>query len=84
MMIDEFQPTLKQLLAFQDRNGLSILLTPDEIKEYIRMPEFRRIYVPAELQPYEEYHTVRLIFEIDGREERLQVEIRPQGRAEGG
>ena len=81
MMIDEFQPTLQQLLAFQSRNGLSVLLTPDEVKEYISFPEFRRMYVPAELQPYEEYQTVRLIFEIDGREERLQVEIMPQTRA---
>lgn len=81
MMIDEFQPTLKQLLAFQSRNGLSVLLTPDEVKEYISYPEFRRMYVPAELQPYEKYQTLRLIFEIDGREERLQVEIMPQARA---
>ena len=81
MMIDEFQPTIKQLLAFQDRNGLNILLTQDELKEYITAREYRRMYVPAELQPYDEYHTVRLIFEIDGREERLQVEIMPQARA---
>ena len=79
-MCDEFRPTLQQLLAFQCRNGLSILLTPDEIKEYISMPEFRRMYVPAELQPYEEYQTFRLIFEIDGREERLQVEVMPTAR----
>lgn len=81
MMCDEFRPTLQQLLAFQSRYGLSVLLTPDEVKEYISMPEFRRMYVPAELQPYEEYQTVRLIFEIDGREERLQVEIMPRARA---
>ena len=81
MMRDEFQPTLRQLLAFQSRNRLSVLLTPDEVKEYASFPEFRRMYVPAELQPYKEYHTVRLIFEIDGREERLQVEIMPQARA---
>ena len=81
MKRDEFQPTLRQLLAFQNRNGLSVLLTPDEVKEYASFPEFRRMYVPAELQPYEEHQTVRLIFEIDGREERLQVEIMPQARA---
>lgn len=81
MKRDEFQPTLRQLLAFQSRYGLSVLLTPDEVKEYISFPEFRWMYVPAELQPYEEYQTVRLIFEIDGREERLQVEIMPQARA---
>ena len=81
MKIDEFQPTLKQLLAFQDRNGLSILLTRDELIEYTAVKEYRRMYVPAELQPYDEYHTLRLIFEIDGREERLQVEIMPQARA---
>lgn len=81
MTRDEFQPTLKQLLAFQDRNGLNILLTQDELKEYTTAREYRRMYVPAELQPYDEYHTVRLIFEIDGREERLQVEIMPRARA---
>ena len=80
-MENEFKVTIEQLLAFQDRNGLNILLTQDELKEYTTAREYRRMYVPAELQPYDEYHTVRLIFEIDGREERLQVEIMPQARA---
>lgn len=80
-MENEFKATIEQLLAFQDRNGLNILLTRDELKEYTTAREYRRMYVPAELQPYDEYHTVRLIFEIDGREERLQVEIMPQARA---
>ena len=81
MMIDEFQPTLKQLLAFQSRNGLSVLLTPDEVKEYAGFPEFRRMYVPAEFRPYEENQTLRMVFEIDGREERLQVEVMPTARS---
>ena len=80
-MENEFKATIDQLLAFQDRNGLNILLTQDELKEYTTAREYRRMYVPAELQPYDEYHTVRLIFEIDGREERLQVEIMPKARA---
>ena len=80
-MENEFKATIEHLLAFQDRNGLNILLTQDELKEYTTAREYRRMYVPAELQPYDEYHTVRLIFEIDGREERLQVEIMPQARA---
>ena len=80
-MENEFKATIEQLLAFQDRNGLNILLTQDELKDYTTAREYRRMYVPAELQPYDEYHTLRLIFEIDGREERLQVEIMPQARA---
>lgn len=79
-MCDEFRPTLQQLLAFQSRNGLSVLLTPDEVKEYASFPEFRRMYVPEEYQPYEENQTLRMVFEIGGREERLQVEVMPTAR----
>lgn len=75
MTHDEFQPTLRQLLAFQSRNSLSILLTKAEVLEYSQQPEFRRMYVPAEFQPFEEHQTIRMIFEIDGDEERLQVEV---------